>query len=193
MPAGTPPRIVTDANVLFPASLRDTLFRAHEAGLIEARLSAQIWDEVARNLRDTGRMTDDQVAHLSLAAHAFFALEGMLVEGYEHLIPSLTCEPKDRHVLAAAIQVKATAIVTANLKDFPTVSLGPYALTAEHPDSFLVRLHASHPAAVAQLLEEQAAAKSRPPQTLVQLLDTLAVHVPGFVTHVRAARPLPPA
>jgi len=59
--SGTKVRIVTDANVLFPASLRDTFFRAHEAGLIEIRLSVQIWDEVTRNLRTTGRMTAEQI------------------------------------------------------------------------------------------------------------------------------------
>jgi len=34
-------------------------------------------------------------------------------------MPSLTCDAKDRHVLAAAIQGRATTIITVNLRDFP--------------------------------------------------------------------------
>ncbi len=75
------PQIIADANVLFPASLRDTLFRAHEAHLVEVYLSRQIWAEVTRNLRKKGHMTDAQVTRLEQAAQDFFALQGMLVEG----------------------------------------------------------------------------------------------------------------
>jgi hypothetical protein len=42
------------------------------------------------------------------------------VTGYESPVPSLNLpDEKDRHVLAAAIQSKASVIVTNNLKDFP--------------------------------------------------------------------------
>jgi len=181
------PRIIADANVLFPASLRDTLFRAHEVGLIDVRLSTQIWEEVTRNLLSTGRMTQGQVTHLDQAAREFFALQGMLVEDYESLIPTLTCDPKDRHVLAAAIQVEAPTIVTVNLKDFPSASLAPFAIEVNHPDMFLDRLWNAHPIALVNLLRAQAAAKTRPPQAVEQLLDILAIHVPRFVAHVRPA------
>jgi predicted nucleic acid-binding protein len=193
VPAGSLPRIVADANVLFPASLRDTLFRAHEAQLVEVCLSAQIWDEVTRNLRDTGRMTDAQVARLETAAQEFFALQGMLVKGYEPLVPSLTCDPKDRHVLAAAIQGGASTIVTVSLRHFPATSLAPHSIMAEHPDTFLSRLLAARPGALRRLLAEQAAAKIRPPQTVEELLTTLAVHVPRFAASVRTAMAQPSA
>ena len=38
--------------------------------------------------------------------------------GYQHE-DSLTCDEKDRHVLAATIHCGATDLVTFNLKDFP--------------------------------------------------------------------------
>jgi len=68
----------------------------------------------------------------------------MLVEGFEFLIPTLTCDPKDRHVLAAAIQGRAATTVTVNLRDFPRASLAPFGITAEHPDTFLLRLFVAH-------------------------------------------------
>lgn len=110
----------------------------------------------------------------------------MLVEGYERLIPTLTCHPKDRHVLAAAIRDQTATIVTVNLWDFPPSSLAPFSITVEHPDTFLVRLLGTYSVDLADLLRTQTADKVRPPQTVEQLLDALTVHVPKFVTRVRA-------
>ncbi len=61
-----------------------------------------------------------------------------LVVGYESLIDFVTLpDPKDRHVLAAAIKGRADVIVTFNLKDFPADVLEAYDLSAQHPDVFL--------------------------------------------------------
>jgi len=180
------PRILADANALFPATLRDTLFRLQEESLVEVRLTTQIWEETTRNLLDTGRVTGTKIAGLDQAGRAFFAIQGMLVEGYEPLISTLTNDPKDRHVLAAAIQGQAGTIVTVNLKDFPPASLAPFGITAEHPDAFLVRLMATYSTELADLLRAQAADKVRPPQTVEQLLNALAIHAPRFVALMRA-------
>ena len=50
-------RVVLDANVLYPASLRDLLLRCAEQELYRLPLSQDIWTEVVRNLVDTGWMT----------------------------------------------------------------------------------------------------------------------------------------
>lgn len=64
-----------------------------------------------------------------------------LVTGYEHHIPMLTLpDPNDRHVLAAALESKATVIVTLNLSDFPMRVLAPLGIQAIPPDRFLVSL-----------------------------------------------------
>lgn len=46
--------VVLDANVLFPFTLRDTLLRAAAAGFYQVRWTAQILDEMQRNLVSTG-------------------------------------------------------------------------------------------------------------------------------------------
>jgi hypothetical protein len=40
------------------------------------------------------------------------------VRGYETLIASMTCDPRDRHVLAAAVRGDAEALPTFNTRDF---------------------------------------------------------------------------
>ena len=36
-----------------------------------------------------------------------------MIDGYESLIPTMTCDPKDRHVLAAAVRGGAEVLVTS--------------------------------------------------------------------------------
>jgi len=44
------------------------------------------------------------------------------VRGYENLAETMTCDPKDRHVLAAAVRSDAAVLVTFNIGDFPDTS-----------------------------------------------------------------------
>lgn len=179
--------VVVDANVLFPLSLRDLFFRAFEKGLYRLRISRQIWDEVVHNLVEDDRMTRKQALYLDTRVQAFFTANDALVSSYESLIPSLTNDPKDRHVLAAAIQAHAEAIVTFNLKDFSPDALAAHSIIAEHPDTFLCRLYGDNSASMAAVVQEQAAGLRRPPFTLDEVLHTLARHIPTFVSLVRPA------
>jgi hypothetical protein len=56
--------VVLDANVLFPFTLRDTLLRAAGAGLYEVKWSAQILDEMTRNLVSSGIMPAEKANRL---------------------------------------------------------------------------------------------------------------------------------
>src|SRR2546421_8388562 len=116
--------VVLDACVLFNAALRDTLLRAAEAELYRAQWSQEIVDELVRNLVAEGRMTEDQARRLEAVLQVAFP--EAFVKGYDTLIPALTCDHKDRHVLAAAIPAHAQLLVTTNLKHFPDRSLAPY-------------------------------------------------------------------
>jgi hypothetical protein len=49
-------------------------------------------------------------------------------------------DPKDRHVLAAAIVSHASVIVTSNLRDFSDTALTPFAIEAQSSDQFLTIL-----------------------------------------------------
>ncbi len=181
------PSVVLDANVLFPASLRDILLRCAEKNLFRLRVSQQIWDEVVRNLFSTGRLTSEQVARLDTAIQAFLRRTNALVTGYESLIPNLTNDPKDRHVLAVAIHAHAQTIVTVNLKDFPAHALSSHGVVAQHPDPFLTCLYYARPDVLVQIVNDQAEELKNPPLSVTDVLDTLAQHAPTVVRLLREA------
>jgi hypothetical protein len=91
---------------------------------------------------------------------------------------------KDRHVLAAAVQIEAPIIVTFNLRHFRTEHLAPWGIRALHPQSFLIEIFRQEESAVMMKLEQQCADRRR---TLRQLLDILNATVPDFVAIILAA------
>jgi hypothetical protein len=103
------------------------------------------------------------------------------VTGYEKMVTLMTNHPKDRHVLAAAVQCGAHVIVTANIRDFPSDSLLEWGIEARHPDQFLLNLLESYPEEIMAKLHDQAATIGR---TLPRLLNTLQNAVPEFATVV---------
>ncbi|MCA9226944.1 MAG: PIN domain-containing protein, partial [Planctomycetales bacterium] len=129
----SPAIAIYDANVLYPAPLRDLLIRVAQAGLVRARWTEAIHDEWFRNvLRDNPRLSPDRLTRTRILMNE--ALRDCLVTEYEHLVESLSLpDPDDRHVLAAAIHANAEVIVTFNLKDFPLEKLDPLGLEAMHP------------------------------------------------------------
>jgi predicted nucleic acid-binding protein len=67
-----PFKVVLDANVLYPFSLRDTLLRAASEGLFQLYWSDQILEEARRSLVSSGRMTDERATRLrSVMEEAF--------------------------------------------------------------------------------------------------------------------------
>jgi hypothetical protein len=86
----------------------------------------------------------------------------------------LTCDPKDRHVLAAAVRANASCIVTFNTIDFPAASVDPFEVEVIDPDTFLLDQLDLAPGVVLDELVRQAAANRREPKTLRSMLDALA-------------------
>ena len=175
--------VVLDANVIFPASLRDILLRSASADMYRLYLTDDILSEACRNLVRTGRMTEAGASRLSNAIKTSFP--EAFVTDYDLLIPSMANQEKDRHVLAAAVKVGAQVIVTANLKDFPPESLTPFGIEVQSPDDFLVHLYYLDGEIVARIILEQAGELRKPGKTVPELLDILAQHAPTFANLVR--------
>lgn len=177
---------VLDASVLYPLPLRDTLLRVAETELYVPYWSERILDEVVRNLIADGRATEVQARRLTDAMTAAF--DGAVVPqaAIDRLEPTMANDPKDRHVLAAAVVSDAQAVVTLDLKDFPIEACEPFAIEPLAPDVFLLDLYGLDAQEVCEAVERQAAALSRPALSLDELLDLLGSAVPSFAQAVRA-------
>ncbi len=177
---------VLDANVLYPARLRDLLIRLAIAGLYQARWTELILDECFDNL--VPDRPDLPAGRLRRTRQLMaIAVPDAVVGGYEGLIDGLELpDCDDRHVLAAAIAAGATRLVTANLADFPVAAV-PAGIAAMDPDAFVVSLFEADPEAVVAVIDEQAAALRNPPMTTSELLDGLeVVGLRRLVTSVRS-------
>lgn len=114
------PVAVLDTCVLAPMPLADTLLRlAEPPGLFRARWTDEILAELSRTLTTKLRCSSEQARSRVAAMRHHFP--SALVHGHEALIARMPNDPKDRHVLAAAVRSGADYVVTFNLKDFSPV------------------------------------------------------------------------
>ncbi len=179
---------ILDASVLYPLPLRDTLLRIAETGLYDPCWSERILDEVARNLTAKRGATDTQTEGLLGAMRHAFDTASVPEPAIARLEPAMTNNPKDRHVLATAVATNAQVIVTLTLKHFPSDACKPFAVEPLHPDAFLLDLYRLDLDMVPGIVERQAAALTRPPMTVDELLDRLAATVPNFAQALRTYR-----
>lgn len=177
------PAALLDTCVLYPTYLRDTLLRLAATGLYQPLWSADILIELNRNLLELG-ISPGAVERTITAMRTHF--DDSEVTGYTNLTKTMTCDPKDRHVLAAAVRGEADALVTFNVKDFPPASLAPYPLELLQPDDFLLGLLEEAPGLVWRTLQDQAARYKREPKTLSGLLNALERGgIPRFADEMR--------
>ena len=165
---------VYDANVLYPNTLRDLLIRiAQLPHLVQAKWTEDILNEVTDALRrNFPDISSDKTDRLRQRMNA--AVRDCLVSGYEPLITAFELpDPKDRHVLAAAIKAKAQIIVTRNLKHFPAGLLDPWDLKAKSPDSFVRDQIDIDRQAVWACLQQIVDSRTRHPVTIDDVLDKL--------------------
>lgn len=146
------PIVVLDACVLIPMPLCDTLLRAAEKGLYRFYTSPKILEETTKNLAKIfikQKKFDSNIAKQNAEKRVNQikkAFPEALVEPNESLVESLENDPKDRHVLAAAIEAQklennnTVIIVTHNLKDFPNFILAKHNVQAMSADNFFLSL-----------------------------------------------------
>lgn len=168
------PAAVLDANVLYPARLRDLFLRLAIAGHYRALWTERILDECFNSLLADRPDIPAERLHRTRRLMTV-AVPDAIVEKYEHLIADLDLpDPDDRHVLAAAIAATADTVVTANLGDFPPAAVPP-GITVVAPDDFVLGLTESDLDAVASVVAQQAADLRNPPMTTGELLNGLAM------------------
>jgi predicted nucleic acid-binding protein len=171
--------VVPDTCVLAPMPLCDTLLRlAEDPAFYIPRWSAGILDELRRVLR---RMQYSEIQAKRRITAMQTAFEDACVTGHADLIPSMTNDAKDRHVLAAAVRAGAHAILTENVKHFSAESLAPYSIDVLTPEQFLAHQFYLNRELLEEKLREQAAARGIPCEALVHRLAKWAPSLPKLL------------
>lgn len=178
--------VIYDANVLYPALLRNLLIEVARAGMVQARWTDQILDEVFGSLRkNRPDLSPDSLDRTRSLMNG--AIRDVLVTDYEPLIDSLDLpDSGDRHVLAAAIKVGAQTIVTDNLRDFPADRLSSWDIEASSADEFLHAMVDLNPKIVFALVQKIANSLRLPPMDVDQVLTALSNQ--GLIETVAALR-----
>jgi predicted nucleic acid-binding protein len=172
-----------DACTVVPMPLCHTLLNlAEEPALYIPKWSEEILAEVERTLLKRN-YSEGQVKRRLQAMRGSF--EDAVVAGYEDLIPVMNNDPKDRHVLAAAVRAGAHVIVTQNIKHFPIEALQPYGISLATPDEFLSHQFHLEPGIVMEAIERQASDINSDVGTILKRLKLVA---PSFVQAVTTAR-----
>jgi len=161
--------VVLDTCVLYPAYLRDTLLRMASAELYRPLWTRTILDELTANLPEAVTPLAAQRLRAAMTRH----FPDAEVTGYEALVESMTNDPKDRHVLAAAVRSRASAIITFNLADFPPAATDPYDIEVQHPDEFLLNQLDLAPGVALDVLRRQVRGYDRPTMDLFALATAL--------------------
>jgi predicted nucleic acid-binding protein len=178
--------VVYDASVLYPSTLRDLLIRLAQSGLVSAKWTDRILDEVFESIR-RDRPDLDGTRLDRTRALMIRAVRDCLVVGWEPLVDVVDLpDPDDRHVVAAAIRARAQLIVTANIRDFPAKQLAQWDIGPRSPDDFVLDQIDLDSNTVYAAVQQIADSWTRPPGTVGDVLTALERN--GLVRSVASLR-----
>jgi len=137
-------KVLMDACVLANYGVCDLYLRlAEKPRLLLPKWTDQILDEVYRT--HTQKLGWKKELADSFQEAVREAFPEAMITGYEDLIPLMTNDDKDRHVVAAAVREKLDMIITFNLKDFGDEHLEKWDIKAVHPQDYLLILYSMRP------------------------------------------------
>jgi hypothetical protein len=173
-----------DASVLHPWVVCDLLLRLAERGLYRPAWSTEILHEVVDSL--TERMPEHAERFKRRRERMEAAFAEAMAERPERFLAAVPAEVDagDRHVVAAALAARADVIVTNNIRHFAPERLADSGLLVQTADDFLIHQWWLDPQGVGEVLAEMAAATTRPPLTVADVLESLHRLAPEFVSLV---------
>jgi hypothetical protein len=170
-----------DACVLVSAPRRDLLLTLAEAEFFRVRWSRNIISETQSALRNIFAERDFQ-DHDARAARAIAAMQTAFPEalvddqeGLQQLTFGLP-DANDEHVLSAAVQTQAQAIVTDNLADFPAAILSPLNIEARTADDFIADTIALDEGKAVAAIRSMRVRLRRPEMSPQDFLKSLETH-----------------
>lgn len=162
--------VVLDACVLYPVGLCDVLLSIADNEIFQPLWSQKILDELRKNVLE-GRPDAKIDRRIEAMIEAF---PDAIVSGFEPIESMLDNDPKDRHVLAAAIVRGAETIVTHNVKDFRSSACDDFDISIQTPDDFVRGCFNLDMDGTVQAIARAADGKKDPPITFDGLLDYLS-------------------
>lgn len=173
---------VLDACVIAPMPVADTLLRLaeHDPPFYGPLWSPHILAEVKNTLLKFGCTETQASRRINSMEEAF---PEAMITGYQKLIDAMENDPKDRHVLAAAVRAGADCIVSDNVKDFRPETLKPYGLECLSAQDFLLHQYHLDPDSFIAILGDQAKDTNR---SLAELLALLSKYTPKLTELIKA-------
>jgi predicted nucleic acid-binding protein len=177
---------ILDANVLYPAPLRDFLLSLAFRGVFAPKWSSDIQEEWTRNLlQNRPDLTHDQLNYTVKLMDTAFP-DALVTDFHSSINSFVLPDEGDRHVLAAAVHAKAHFIVTFNLKDFPRQSLVPLHIEAVHPDDFIHNILINSNSICVAAFKDMVERLKNPPLQVDDVLESLTkCQLPQTVASLR--------
>lgn len=158
--------------------LADTLLRLAEQGFYHPFWSEKILEETVRALGRMGHARENAEWRVNLMRAHF--PEAMVTRADDIQFSPGLPDPDDEHVLAVAVTSEAQAIITINLRDFPTDVCARHDIEVLHPDEFLVSLFDLAPDVVCNVIVEQSRDLQNPAVPVWRLVAGLKRDAPEF-------------
>jgi predicted nucleic acid-binding protein len=180
-----------DACSLVSVLRRNLLLSLAEAEFFRVRWSAKVLDETQTALQEIHEkrgLSDAEIRARRARAFMEYAFEDAMVEEYDDLLPlaSRLPDPGDAHVLAAAVKIQASTIVTENLEDFPSNIISALNIEAKSADAFIADTIALEPGRAVAAIRQMRERLKRPEKTAETLL--LEMEADGLVETVDLLR-----
>lgn len=177
-----------DANILLPVSIVDFVLTASTYGLVRPVVSPGVLAETRRNMRDKLAISEAKIDYRLDRMARFLPGSG---DEPGPLIDQRAIEvvnPKDQHVLAAALHHDADFILSNDQRFVAEVNLWRTlshdttyrlwgALTA---DALAIHLVEHEPGLVTKTIKDMANRTRNPPMTATRILTTLSKHMPSL-------------
>lgn len=183
------PRLVAalDADVLVPILSCDFLLTAFDLGLYEPVVSTEVIAEVERNLIEDFPHLDPAGLRRRVAQMRE-ALDDHIVEpGSLDDVPD-GINPKDRHVIAAALVGEASVVVSNDRRLRAETKDSDIGLVAMSGDDFATRLWALMPHDVNEVISTLVAKRTKRPLTAEELIETMRTTFPTMASAWLAGR-----
>ncbi|WP_370231898.1 RSP_2648 family PIN domain-containing protein [Cognatishimia sp.] len=153
-------KLLLDTCVIYPTVMREMLLGVAKTGVFTPLWSERILEEWARAARKIGPDGEAQArAEIALLKTDWPTAEVRWRPSLEARL--YLPDAADIHVLAAAIDGSADAIITLNTKDFPRNTLAEEGLERHDPDSLLHGIWLDHPAKVRSVADRVLAEANR--------------------------------